>query len=118
MRGATSKRWVATPLFLTLRHDEDASFGAHTAVQRRRRRFFDRDEQVAFRFFAVLQLGETHAAEETERREAALALVDRLQPERIAGTDLQLALDRLGAGSQLPTISTWSTKTCAPSWTA
>src|SRR5439155_19271756 len=40
---------------------------------------------------------ETDAAKETERREPALALVDGLQPERIAGTDLQLALDRLGA---------------------
>ena len=47
---------------------------------------------------AVPQLGDPHAPEQPERRQPPLALVDRGRLNGSPGFDLQLALDRLGAG--------------------
>ena len=63
------------------------------------------------------ELGDAGAPEQPERRQAALALGDRRQPERIAGLELQLALMVSALVRSLPTMSTWSTKTCGPSCT-
>ena len=49
----------------------------------------------------MAQLGDPRAAEQAERGQPALALVDRAEAERIAGLHLQLALDRLGAGAHV-----------------
>ena len=47
------------------------------------------------------QLRDARAAEQTERGQAALALDDGVQAERIAGLELQLALDRLRARARV-----------------
>ena len=89
------------------RDDDAADLDAAAVADRRRRRLLDRDQQIARRLAAVAQLGDARAAEQAERGQPPLALVDRAEAERIAGLDLQLALDRRRSLVRtLPTIST------------
>src|SRR5256885_6688323 len=61
------------------------------------RRLLDLHEHVPPRLGTMPQLREAHAAKQAKRAQALLALEHRRVPERTAGSDPQLALDRLDA---------------------
>ena len=75
-RGAKSNCSVATPPSAGV-DDDAADLDAAAVADRRRRRFLDRDQQIARRLVAVAQLGDARAAEQAERGQPPLALVDR-----------------------------------------
>ena len=72
-------------------------FGAGAEHDRRGQRFFDGDQHVALALVAMGELGDLDAAEQAERRKPAAALDLGRLAERVAGLDLQLALDGLRA---------------------
>src|SRR5262249_45746038 len=74
------------------------SLEARAVADGRHRRFFDAHEDVSPTLVAVRELGDTYPAEQPERRQATLAFIDLFEPERLAGLELQLALDRRGPG--------------------
>ena len=82
-------------------HHAQPPLDAPAVAHRRRRRLLDRHEQVARRLSAVAQLRYACTAEQPERGEPALALVDRAEAERVARLHLQLALDRPRAGAHV-----------------
>ena len=98
----TSNFCLGGPSLDLARHDPQPPLDAAAVTKRRRRRFLDRDQQVAAGLVAVPQLGQLRcAAKQLERRQPALALVLGFETERIAGLELKLPLDRLRAGANV-----------------
>ena len=69
---------------------------AAAVAERRGRRFFDGDEQVAAARRAVIDLRDAHAAEQAQRADAALRFGHAVEPERVARLEHDLASHGLG----------------------
>src|SRR4029453_13498358 len=77
------------------------SFEPAADADSRGRRLVDRDQQIASGLVAVPQFTDPHAPEQSQTREAPLALVDRREAERLPRLNLQLAFDRGGGGADV-----------------
>ncbi len=71
-----------------------ADLDAGAIADRRRRRLLDGDDQVTLRFAALADVGHGDATEQAERAQAALALEDLGEAERVARLQRQSPLDR------------------------
>ena len=86
--------------------DALSDFEPAAVPDRRCGRFFHRHQEIAAGFVAVSEFGDACPAEESQRGEAALALSNRREAERIPALQLQLTLDGLRPRRRAPAIST------------